>query len=159
MKGKLLLLCALFTAMTLTAGDKHLTSTDNKANGTSTEMLSAPNGQTGIPTSKQFLASLLDHFCQTHYYKCFKGREYVDGSISIESVKKISDWELKVEGRHTYLGRLGHEYRKRPFTAVILMHQGTSDTFTVTFEKQSENYLTGSISYEETTQVFRFKGE
>ena len=69
----------------------------------------------------------------------------------------LNEWEVAVEGRHTYLGRLGHEYRKRPFRAVILLHKGTEDTFTITFEKQSENQLMNTTYWEDTTQIFRYK--
>ena len=80
-----------------------------------------------------------------------------DSSISIEKVELLNEWEVAVEGRHTYLGRLGHEYRKRPFRAVILLHKGTEDTFTITFEKQSENQLMNTTYWEDTTQIFRYK--
>lgn len=155
MKGNSLLLGALFTFFSLTTNAKtpdffilpHVVTIETPA----------PAEISGIPTSKEYLAGLLDKFCQTYYYKCFKGREFAEGSISIEKVEVLNEWEVAVEGRHTYLGRLGHEYRKRPFRAVILLHKGTEDTFTVTFEKQSENQLMNTTYWEDTTQIFRYK--
>ncbi len=159
MKGNFLFICALFTTMSLTAGNDMPGSLilTPAASVSNTIYIDPPSEATGIPTSKEYLANLLDKFCMAYYYKCFKGREYADGSITIESVKSVSEWEVAVEGRHTYLGRLGHEYRKRPFRAVILMHKGTEDTFTITFEKQSENQLFNNTYWEDTTQIFRYK--
>lgn len=156
MKGNSLLLGAFFTLLSMTTNAKTTTPLLTLP-ATNTIEIYAPAEISGIPTSKEYLAGLLDKFCQAYYYKCFKGREYVEGSTSIEKVEVLNEWEVAVEGRHTYLGRLGHEYRKRPFRAVILLHKGTEDTFTITYEKQSENQLMNTTYWEDTTQIFRYK--
>jgi hypothetical protein len=156
MKGNCYLLGALFTFLSMTTNAKASTPLILTYPETSIET-PIPAEISGIPTSKEYLAGLLDKFCQEYYYKCFKGREYAEGSTSIEKVEVLNEWEVAVEGRHTYLGRLGHEYRKRPFRAVILLHKGTEDTFTITYEKQSENQLMNTTYWEDTTQIFRYK--
>ena len=155
MKGNSLLLGAFFTLLSMTTNAK--TASPIVIPSAATIEISTPADISGIPTSKEYLAGLIDKFCQAYYYKCFKGREYAEGSISIEKVELLNEWEVAIEGRHTYLGRLGHEYRKRPFRAVILLHKGTEDTFTITFEKQSENQLMNTTYWEDTTQIFRYK--
>ena len=155
MKGNSLLLGAFFTLLSMTTNAK--TASPIVIPSAATIEISTPADISGIPTSKEYLAGLIDKFCQAYYYKCFTGREYAEGSISIEKVELLNEWEVAVEGRHTYLGRLGHEYRKRPFRAVILLHKGTEDTFTITFEKQSENQLMNTTYWEDTTQIFRYK--
>ena len=157
MKGNSILLGALFTVISLTTSAKTANSLILTPSCATNIEITSPAEVSGIPTSKDYLAGVLDKFCQVYYYKSFKGREYVENSISIEKVEVLNDWEVSVEGRHTYLGRLGHEYRKRPFRAIILLHKGTEDTFTITFEKQSENQLMNTTYWEDTTQIYRYK--
>ena len=85
-----------------------------------------------------FYVTLLDAFCQKHYEKKLKGT-YVANSIHDIVVRQDDEHTVKIEGKHSFKGKVGdlHPYDDRIFWATV--HQEERDVFVINFSRELAN--------------------
>lgn len=87
-----------------------------------------------------FYVALLDAFCQKHYDKKLKG-SFICNSIHDITVVRDDANTVKVEGKHSFKGKVGdlHPYENRLFWATV--HQEDRNTFVINFSRDEANPL------------------
>ena len=85
-----------------------------------------------------FYMALLDAFCQKHYDNKLKGK-YVANSIHDIVVSQDDEHTVKIEGKHSFKGKVGnlHPYDDRIFWATV--HQEDRITFVINFSRELAN--------------------
>ncbi len=111
--------------------------------------------------SKEYYEGLLEQFCQTYYddlYRDFWGtRQYVQGSLVVDSIRPCGVREVMVYGKHDFTGRIGNLYEGYDFKANIYESKKGSNDYIVTFEKESKKIISGKFYTESRTKTFHYE--
>ncbi len=107
-----------------------------------------------------FYKRMLENFCQKHYKELFTDfwgkREYIDGSLKVESMRIGGQREVNLYGIHNTKGRLGTPYQRK-FKANIYKSMKTPNEYIITFERESKMLVTGESYMEARTKHFYYE--
>lgn len=111
--------------------------------------------------SPDFYERMLEKFCQQHFDSLYEDiwgtREYVDNSLTVDSVCPAGEREVNVFGMHDYMGRLGWPKYHREFVANIYETKKHSNEYIITFEKQSKRHISRRTYKESRTKSFHYE--
>ncbi|MGP1557530.1 hypothetical protein CLI72_07960 [Porphyromonas gingivalis] len=96
---------------------------------------------------KRDVNKFLEVFCREYYNSCFKGRTYVQNSLSIVNFSVIDENNIRASGTHSYRGRFGVLYDNYDFSAIITL---VSSGIKIEFRKRSAPDLFNDDYYWET---------
>lgn len=119
------------------------------------------SGDSDTVMTKDFYEKLLDQFCKRHYdnlYHDFWGtRNYVKGSLVVDSIRPCGEREVMVYGKHDFKGRLGKPHEGYNFKANVYESKKGSHDYIVTFEKESKKIISGKSYTESRTKNFHYE--
>lgn len=111
--------------------------------------------------NKGFYERMLEKFCRQYYNELFTDfwgtREYVVGSLTIDYMRIAAQREINVFGMHDFKGRLGYPIYHKKFKANVYESKKTPNEYIITFEKESQNLISGQPYFESRTKTFHYE--
>lgn len=112
--------------------------------------------------SEEFYKDFLEQFCREHYTDLFRDftgkRNYVENSLRIDSIRRESQREVTVFGKHDFKGRIiGLSHEEYLFEANIYESKKVADDFIVTFKKESRRLISGKTYWETGTKTVHYE--